>query len=129
MATRKVCILNYCGDFAKQSGGIAMKFYFESLRAFLTILASCGIAGVLGNHERTLAGPFQNLDFESASVGSTPPGGIVRAASALPFWSCNNYRAGYVVYDGRTLDSYAVSVHDGRGIGVSTGDFKPLDGR
>jgi hypothetical protein len=83
---------------------------------------------LLGAGLRADAEPFQNLDFESAFKSSSPPSppAAVLASLALPGWTSNNYKTGYVIYDNMTLDSVGVSIHDDRYQGI--GDFQPLDG-
>jgi hypothetical protein len=85
------------------------------------------IAAALCGPNLALAAPFQNLGFEMAKVGSASPGSLLSVGDALPYWTCNNFSPGTVLYDSTTLDAYSISLHDGKG--GSFFDFKPLTGR
>ena len=64
------------------------------------------------------------MNFESATiVEPLEDGWLTPAASALPYWTSNNFAAGYVVYDTTTLDSVGVSIHDS-----NSSTIKPLAG-
>ena len=59
-----------------------------------------------------MAAPFQNLDFESAVIG-TPVNYQLPASQALPYWTIETYHPGYVLYDTVAVGSTAISVQDG----------------
>jgi hypothetical protein len=69
------------------------------------------------------ATPFQNLDFESAVIG-TPVNGRLPASQALPYWMVFPGMNGTVWYDDIALDNPSVSLHDR----LDTLGMKPLQG-
>ena len=70
---------------------------------------------------------FQDLSFESANIGQSPPGGVIPTLEAMPGWTTNNFDAGYVAYDDLAVGSLCISIHDGKG-GSVPWDFNPLQG-
>ena len=83
-------------------------------RSLGAVLARLGIAAVaLSCHAQALAAPFQNLDFESATIGTIVNGYELPTSQALPYWTNDNWDAGYVGYDGCSLASTMVSIQDG----------------
>ena len=79
-------------------------------RSIILTLAAIAILSIgLPEAEAT---PFRNLDFEEAVISQSPPAFAVPASEALPFWTCNNYWPGYVIYDEMALDGTFISVHD-----------------
>ncbi len=74
------------------------------------VLLTC-TAATLTLHAKAAAGPFQNLDFESAVIG-VPVNYELPATQAMPGWTTNNFDSGYIGYDALPLDSVGVSIMD-----------------
>jgi hypothetical protein len=87
-----------------------MTGYRNRLLRFAMVLLGL-LAAAFNWPAQALAAPFQNLDFESAVIG-TPVGPLVPASQALPYWTSGNYNPGYVLYDTMSAGSVAVSLHD-----------------
>jgi hypothetical protein len=103
---------------------------YQIIRFLILVIIS--FSGILAFSCPThaLAGLFQNLDFEEGNFAPPTSGFLVPASDALPYWTCNNYVSGYVLYDVMTLDSCSISIHDGHGIDIGyPRDFNPLQGR
>jgi len=99
-----------------------------SERVLVALIAGAAVAFVWP--AQASAAAFQNLDFESAVVGTAAPITLLPASQALPGWTSNNWDSGQVLYDGTAFDSVCTSLHDGRGIGQPqpSRDFHPLQG-
>jgi hypothetical protein len=100
-----------------------MKLFPKNAACF-KVQTLCAAIVVCGISVDARAAPFQNLDFESAVVGTLVNGWELPASQALPFWNNNNWDPGYVGYGTIALDSVCVSIHDGRS-GL-LGDFNPI---
>ncbi len=74
------------------------------------------------------AAPFQNLDFESAVIG-TPVNFELPASQALPDWTNDHFHTGYVAYDTVAVGSVAISVQDSRTPYGSGPYLYPLQGQ
>jgi hypothetical protein len=83
-------------------------------KSVYAVLVRLGIlAFAMNYYVQANAEPFDNLDFESAVIG-TPVLFQLPAAEALPCWDNDHYQAGYVIYDTIATGSTAISVHDSR---------------
>jgi hypothetical protein len=76
----------------------------------------------IGGYRNVKAIDFRNLDIESADIGNSPFGEML-AAQALPYWSNNNFKTGFVLYDTPAISSVAISIHDKMSMSI-----KPLQG-
>jgi hypothetical protein len=78
---------------------------FRTAISVMVAVALCGPGEVLGT-------AFQNLDFESAIIG-TPVNHELPASQAVPNWTTSHWHSGYVCYDDLSVGSTVVSLQDG----------------
>jgi hypothetical protein len=74
-----------------------MKTYRDRLSRIIIMCAGIVVVA-LSCVLPALGAPFQNLDFESAVIG-TPVHYELPASEALPYWSNDHFHARYVAYD------------------------------
>ena len=72
---------------------------------FVFAVASC-------SPEMAFGSAFQNLNFESAAVG-TPLSNELPTPQAMPGWATDNSDSGYVAYDDVSTGGTGVSIQDG----------------
>ena len=84
---------------------------FTKRSPFCPAAISFAVAVALCSFELAVGAPFQNLDFESAVIGT--PAYNLLTTQAMPGWQTNNVDSGYVGYDVLSTGGTVVSIQDG----------------